>query len=158
MEVLFMRKYCNIFVLICALVSVPSAFAGEKWRLVSHAVPGTTQFQLSEIFCDTVNTLSNGELTIEPYAAGVLFPVFDTFDNLANGVVEIGMVYAAYWTGKDSAFNLTTRPGCPINTYAEGAYLDEKLEPFTKKLYAKYSSTKIPYQLLRKVPENKYTF
>jgi TRAP-type mannitol/chloroaromatic compound transport system substrate-binding protein len=90
-----MKKRCFVLVLAVVLLAAASADAGERWRLVSHAMPGTSQFHLSEIFCDTVRELSDGELVIEPFAAGVLFPVFDSFDNVANGVVEISMVYGA---------------------------------------------------------------
>ena len=124
--------------LVFMLFAASTSFAAHKWRLASHAMPGTSQFRLAEVFCQTVNTLSEGELVIEPYAAGVLFPVFDTFDNVANGVVEAGMAYSAYWTGKDPVFTLTTRPGCPLSTFAEGAYLENKLEEHYKKLYGKF--------------------
>ena len=124
--------------LVFMLMAASTSFAAHKWRLASHAMPGTSQFRLAEVFCQTVNTLSEGELVIEPYAAGVLFPVFDTFDNVANGVVEAGMAYSAYWTGKDPGFTLTTRPGCPLSTFAEGAHLEAKLEDYYKKLYGKF--------------------
>ncbi|MDR1510597.1 MAG: TRAP transporter substrate-binding protein [Synergistaceae bacterium] len=158
-----MKKRCLSFVLLfILLLTATAANAGERWRLVSHAMPGTSQFHLSEIFCNTVEELSGGELIIEPFAAGVLFPVFDSFDNVANGVIEISMVYGAYWNGKDSLFNLTTRPGCPIGTYAEAAYLDEALAPITEKLYAKYGikylghvqESPINEQLMSVVPIN----
>ncbi len=149
--------------LLLAAFSVQSADAATRWRVVTHAMPGTEQQKIAEDFCKTVKTLSKGELVIEPYAAGVLFPVFETFDNVANGVVDMAMVYGAYWTGKDPLFNLQTRPGCPLNTYAEGAYLDEKLEPFFSKLYAKHRikylghimESPIYEQLMSVVPINK---
>lgn len=128
-----------------SLFMTTSSFAAHKWRLASHAMPGTSQYRLSEVFCNTVNTLSKGELVIEPYAAGVLSPVFDTFDNVANGVVEAGMAYSAYWTGKDPGFTLTTRPGCPLSTFAEGAYLESKLTDYYTKLYAKHGITFLGY-------------
>lgn len=131
-----MKKFFAVLVLVLAMASAASA--SETWRTVTHAMPGTVQQKIVEDFCETVKTLSQGELVIEPFAAGVLFPVFETFDNLANGVVDMAMVYGAYWPGKDPGFILTTRPGCPLSTFAEGAYLDEKLEGYFGKLYAKY--------------------
>ena len=157
-----MKKFALLLAVVLVFVSAGTSFAAHKWRTVTHAMPGTEQQRIVEEFCETVKTLSEGELVIEPYSAGVLFPVFETFDNIANGVVEMAMVYGAYWTGKDTGFNLTTRPGCPINTYAEGAYLDEKLEPYFSKLYAKYRikylghfmESPIYEQLLSVVPIN----
>ena len=142
-----MKKLCIVvmLILVLTLFAAPASFAAEKWRLASHAMPGTSQFRLAEVFCETVNTLSQGELIIEPYAAGVLFPVFDTFDNVANGLIEAGMAYNAYWTGKDPGFMLSTRPGCPLSTFAEGAYLESKLVDYYTKLYGKFNITYLGY-------------
>jgi TRAP-type mannitol/chloroaromatic compound transport system substrate-binding protein len=134
-------KKCGL-VLLAVLLVVASGTAvcaaTVKWRLVTHAAPGTEQQRIAEVFCDTVKTLSGGEFVIQPFPAGVLFPVFETFDSLRMGVVEASMVYGAYWPGKDPGFILQTRPGCPLSTYAEGAYLDEKLFPYFENLYGKY--------------------
>jgi TRAP-type mannitol/chloroaromatic compound transport system substrate-binding protein len=137
MEAMSMKKILTI-ALILLLALATSSSAASNWRAVSHAMPGTVQHKIVEDFCETVKVLSQGELIIEPFAAGVLFPVFESFDNVANGVIEMSMVYGAYWPGKDPGFLLTTRPGCPLSTYAEGAYLDEKLFPYFEKLYAKF--------------------
>lgn len=135
-----MRKFLTVFLLVVlVLVGANAAFAAKvKWRLVTHAMPGTEQQRIAEEFCKTVETLSGGEFVIEAFPAGVLFPVFETFDNLRNGVVQASMVYGAYWPGKDPGFILTTRPGDPLGTYAEGAYMTEKLFPYFEKLYAKH--------------------
>jgi TRAP-type mannitol/chloroaromatic compound transport system substrate-binding protein len=124
--------------LILVLAVASSASAAYRWRSTSHAMPGTLQQEIFEQFAETIKTLSKGELIIEPFAAGVLFPVFDTLDNVQNGMIEMAMIYGAYYPGKDPMFLLTTRPGCPISTYAEGAYLDEKLEPLRVKLWKKF--------------------
>jgi len=131
-----MKKFFVALILVIAVAT--SASAAHRWRIVTHAMPGTAQQDIVECFCETVKTLSKGEFIIDPFAAGVLFPVFESFDNLANGVVEMSAVYGAYWPGKDPAFLLTTRPGCPLSTFAEGAYLEEKLEPHVAKIYDKY--------------------
>jgi TRAP-type mannitol/chloroaromatic compound transport system substrate-binding protein len=64
--------------------------------------------------------------------------VFESFDGVANGVVEAAMDYSSDWRGKDPLFTLTPQPGSPLGTFAEGAYLVEKLEPWFEKLYAKH--------------------
>lgn len=134
-------------------VTVQGAFAKVKWRLVTHAMPGTEQQRIAEVFCETVKTLSDGEFVIKPYPAGTLFPVFETFDNVANGVVNASMVYSAYWPGKDPLFNFTTQPGSPLSTYAEGAYLVEKLEPWFEKLYAKHRLTYLGHAMVSPIYE-----
>lgn len=135
-----MRKILVVTLMIAVvLAGANAAFAAKvNWRLVTHAMPGTEQQRIAEVFCETVEELSGGEFVIEAFPAGVLFPVFETFDNLRNGVIQASMVYGAYWPGKDPGFILTTRPGCPLSTYAEGAYMTEKLFPYFDKLYAKH--------------------
>ncbi|WP_045220929.1 TRAP transporter substrate-binding protein DctP [Desulfonatronum thioautotrophicum] len=150
-----MKKYFTIFMTIVFLAILShAAFAQQvRWRLVTHAMPGTEQQRIAEVFSETVKTLSGGQFTIETYPAGVLFPVFETFDNLANGVVNAAMVYSAYWTGKDPLFNFTTQPGSPLSTYAEGAYLVEKLEPWFEKLYAKHRITYLGHAMVSPIYE-----
>lgn len=145
-----MKKNIAIFLSVLALMAVyqPVFGAKVKWRLVTHSMPGTEQQRIAEVFAETVNTLSNGEFTIKTYPAGVLFPVFETFDNLANGMVNAGMVYGAYWPGKDPLFSFTTQPGSPLSTYAEGAYLVEKLEPWWTKVYAKHGLTYLGHAMV----------
>ncbi len=142
------KKIAILLSVLFLAIGVQSAFAKVKWRLVTHAMPGTEQQRIVEEFCDTVKTLSEGEFIIKPYPAGVLFPVFETFDNLANGMVNAAMVYSAYWPGKDPLFNFTTQPGSPLSTYAEGAYFVEKLEPWFKKLYAKHRITYLGHAMV----------
>jgi len=153
-----MKKF--LVALLLVVMATTPASAQFRWRAVTHAMPGTVQQQIVEDFAETVRVLSNGELTIETFAVDVLFPVFDTLDQLSMGVVEMSMVYSAYWPGRDSRFLLTTRPGCPIGTFAEGAYLDERLHPFFEYLYAQFGITHLGHfmnsplyeQLLSTVP------
>lgn len=123
-------------------IAVESAQAAEKtfkWRLVTHSMVGTYRFKHVEAFCDMVNKASDGRLVIEPYGAGVLFPVFDTFDAVKDGIVEAALCYSAYWPGKDPYFGLfATRPGSPLLTYHEGMYLDQRAFPLTEKAYGKH--------------------
>lgn len=69
-------------VLILVLVSQSVFAAKVNWRLVTHAMPGTEQQKIAEEFAETVKTLSGGDFVISVYPAGVLFPVFETFDNV----------------------------------------------------------------------------
>ncbi len=157
-----MKKAVVFLSMVLVLLTAQTSFAAYKWRAVTHSMPGTEQQRVFEEFAQTVKQLSRGELVIDVYAAGVLFPVFETFDNVANGLVDASMVFSAYWTGKDPLFNFSTRPGCPIGTFAEAAYLDQKLEKWWTKLYAKHRLTYLGYmeespiyeQLMSTVPIN----
>ncbi len=135
-----------VFALCLATIGVSSkAEAADKvfkWRLVTHSMVGTYRYKHVEAFADMVNKASNGRLIIEPYGAGVLFPVFDSFDAIRDGVVEMGMIYSAYWAGKDPFFAIfATRPVSPILTFHEGMYLDQRAFPIAEKVYKKHGIT-----------------
>ncbi|HCL80210.1 MAG TPA: hypothetical protein DIC53_09620 [Synergistaceae bacterium] len=150
-----MKKFLVLLaVLVLSMSGIQSASAAKvNWRLVTHAMPGTEQQHIAEVFCETVKTLSKGEFVIEPFAGGVLFPVFESFDAIANGVVDAGLVYSAYWTGKDPLFTLTTQPGNPLGTFAEAAYFADKLEPWFAKLYAKHRITYLGHAVISPIRE-----
>jgi TRAP-type mannitol/chloroaromatic compound transport system substrate-binding protein len=122
-----------------------SAFAAKektlKWRLTTHSLVGTSRFEnVVKPFCEMVNKLSNGRFIIEPYGAGVLFPVFESFGATQNGMVDAMMVYSGYWAGKDPFFGVAPLgPASPIMTYPEGMYLDSRLFPLFEKAYAKHN-------------------
>jgi len=153
-----MKKFFAALVLVFLVAS--SASAAHRWRAVTHAMPGTMSQQIVEDFAETVRVLSQGELVIETFAAGVLFPVFDSFDHLSNGVVQMSMVFTPFWAGRHPGFLLASRPGCPLFTYAEGAYLEERLHPLFASLYAQFGITHLGHltvnpmyeQLLSTVP------
>ncbi|WP_167495663.1 TRAP transporter substrate-binding protein [Desulfosediminicola ganghwensis] len=144
------RTIAVILSVFFVMMGSQAAFAAKKvnWRLVTHSMPGTEQQRIAENFAETVETLSQGSFKIKVFPAGVLFPVFETFDSLRNGMVNAGMVYSAYWPGKDPLFSFTTQPGSPLSTYAEGAYLVEKLDPWFTKLYAKHGMTYLGHAMV----------
>lgn len=155
-----MKKFLVALVLVLLVAS--SASAAIRWRGVTHVMPGTEQQRIVEQFAETVERLSGGELIIEPFAAGVLFPVSETFDNVAMGVVQVSFVYSGWWMGRDPAFALTSRLGCPVQTWSEGAYIEERLSFFYEALYERFGmrylghliSTSVPEQILSVVPIN----
>jgi len=156
-----MKKILIIALIFVLAVSTPAS-ATIRWRAVTHVMAGTEQFRIVEQFVETVRILSQGELIIEPFAAGILFPVSETFDSLALGVVEVSMVYSGWWVGRDPTFMLTSRLGCPVQSWSEGARIEELLEDFYTELYARFGKqylghlhvAPIPEQILSVVPIN----
>jgi TRAP-type mannitol/chloroaromatic compound transport system substrate-binding protein len=141
-------KKTVLFLAIFAVIfgSVSLGWAADKplyqWRAVTHSLPGTYRYKTIEKFCDLVKEASDGRMEIQLYGAGVLFPVFDTFDAVKNGIVEMAMCYGAYWTGKDPQFGvLSTRPGSPLRSIPEGFYLEEQAAPIFERLYKKFGIT-----------------
>ncbi len=111
-----------------------------RWRAVSHQLAGTARFEMTVVpFCKMVEKASNGRLIIEPFGAGILFPVFDTFEAIQNGTVEMAMVWNGYWAGNDPVFALAGNiPGDPISDYGEHYYRISKTGPILEKVYAKF--------------------
>jgi TRAP-type mannitol/chloroaromatic compound transport system substrate-binding protein len=132
------------FMLAAVFATADYSFAQQKvvkWRAVTHQLVGTSRYKGTVVpFCDMVKKASNGRLIIEPYGAGVLFPVPESFDAVRDGVVQMAMVWAGYWAGKDPVFALSgSRPGDPIVEYADNFYLSERAYPLVSKVYEKYS-------------------
>jgi TRAP-type mannitol/chloroaromatic compound transport system substrate-binding protein len=136
---------CVALFLACGFMNPETSEAADtvyKWRAVTHSLSGKEDYKIIQEFCEMVNKASNGRLVIEPFGAGVLFPVFDSFDAIKNGIVELSMCSTGYWTGKDPMFAaFATRPGCPIRSYHEVMYLDRAAYPVMKELYAKHGLT-----------------
>jgi TRAP-type mannitol/chloroaromatic compound transport system substrate-binding protein len=108
-----------------------------KWRLVTHQLPGTARYDTTILpFVEAVKAASGGRLIIEPYGAGVLFPVSETLDNVKNGVVEIAAIWSGYWAGKNPVFALAASiPADPINSFSEHYYKMDKLTPLISRVY-----------------------
>jgi len=129
--------------LIISFLVLDSARAAEKvikWRAVTHQLVGTSRYKGTVTpFCDMVKKASGGRFIIEPFGAGVLFPVAESLDSVRDGVVQMAMVWSGYWAGKDPVFALAgSRPGDPIKSFEDNYYRAEKLAPLLEKIYAKY--------------------
>jgi len=132
--------FCVTILSIVCINPITSEAADKvfKWRAVAHTMAGTEDFALVEAFCDAIKKASNGRLVIEPFGAGVLFPVYDSFDSVKTGTVEMMLCSHGYWGGKDPSFLYATRPGCPIQYFHEVMYLEDTIKPWVDKLYAKH--------------------
>ncbi len=138
----FILSVCVIVAMLFLLSDyVSAAEKVYKWRAVTHQLVGTARYKGTVVpFCDWVKKASNGRLIIEPYGAGVLFPVPESFDAVRDGVVQMAMVWAGYWAGKDPIFALSgSRPGDPIMEFSENFYLSEKEYPLVAKAYEKFN-------------------
>jgi len=134
----------SMLVVVVLLAMATSAFAADKkvfrWRAVSHQMAGTARYEMTVVpFCKMVEEASNGRLVIEPFGAGILFPVFDTFEAIQSGTIEMAMVWNGYWAGNDPVFALAGNiPGDPITDFGEHYYRIAKTGPVLEKVYAKY--------------------
>jgi len=104
-------------VVLCMVVALGVGFlfgaadsnAAEKainWKYNSLWPVGLALYQGDKYFCDTVNKLANGRLTIKLYPAGQLLPAYQNLDAVKKGTVQCAGDFGPYWSGKNTAFDL----------------------------------------------------
>lgn len=93
---------------IALTVAASSASAEEtKLRIQTHFSPETLSGQLAAEFIEDVQTMSNGEISIEMFYSGAVVKAAETFDAAATGILDCDMTGGAYQTGKNPAFQFT---------------------------------------------------
>lgn len=97
-----------------------------RWKMVTswpQNFPGlgTT----AQRFAETLNTLSNGRLTVQVFAAGELVPALEVFDAVSSGTAELGHSAAYYWKGKSPAAPFFTAVPFGMNAQEMNAWLYE---------------------------------
>ncbi|MSU88766.1 C4-dicarboxylate ABC transporter substrate-binding protein [Rhodobacteraceae bacterium 2CG4] len=88
-----------------AALLASAAFAQETTlRIQTHYNPEQTSGKLAAQFVEDVQTMSNGEISIEMFYASSVVATVETFDAAANGILDCDMTGGAYQTGKNPAF------------------------------------------------------
>jgi TRAP-type mannitol/chloroaromatic compound transport system substrate-binding protein len=97
---------------VVAMPAIAGAATERRWRCVTSwsrnmIGPGGSARRLAE----SITAMSNGELTIDVFAAGELVPALQVFDAVSAGTVELAHTAAVFWGGKMPAAPLfTTQP------------------------------------------------
>ncbi|WP_200799797.1 TRAP transporter substrate-binding protein DctP [Ectothiorhodosinus mongolicus] len=73
---------------------------GVRWRMQSAWQPGTIGYRTFETWCNSIQELTSGELSIEPFPAGAVAGTFETADAVASGVLDGMNWFTVYWPGK----------------------------------------------------------
>ncbi|MGB3555263.1 MAG: TRAP transporter substrate-binding protein [Jannaschia sp.] len=73
-------------------------------RIQTHYAPETESGRLAQEFFDKVQTMSNGEIVIEPFFSSSVVKSVETFDAAATGILDCDMTGGGYQTGKNPAF------------------------------------------------------
>lgn len=82
-----------------------SAFAEETHlRIQTLYSPETLSGKLAAQFIDDIQTMSNGEITIEMFYSSSVVKSVETFDAAATGIIDCDMTGGAYQSGKNPAF------------------------------------------------------
>ena len=93
----------------------------HQWRMVTTWTPALDVLQgNAERFASMVETMSEGQLKIEVFAAGELVPALGAFDACQQGTIEMYNGAAYYWAGKEPAAQWFT--AVPFGLNAQGQY------------------------------------
>ncbi len=87
-----------------AVTGVANAAKTTTLRIQTHYAPETPSGKLAQEFFDDVQTMSNGEIKIEPFFSSSVVKSVETFDAAATGILDCDMTGGAYQTGKNPAF------------------------------------------------------
>jgi TRAP-type mannitol/chloroaromatic compound transport system substrate-binding protein len=90
-------------------VGAPAVIASPKkirWQATSFWNPKVKiMFDMVKEYCETVKTMSDGQLEIKLYGGGELVPPGGAFDAVSKGTVQMGTGSPYFWAGKSTAFN-----------------------------------------------------
>ena len=81
-----------------------SALAQTTLRIQTHYGPETLSGKNAAMFIDDIQTMSNGEITVEMFYSSSVVASAETFDAAATGILDCDMTGGAYQTGKNPAF------------------------------------------------------
>ncbi len=101
-----LRKIVTVAFAAAMLVAMGGAQAAKTTtlRIQTHYAPETPSGKLAQEFFDDVQTMSNGEIKIEPFFSSSVVKSVETFDAAATGILDCDMTGGAYQTGKNPAF------------------------------------------------------
>jgi TRAP-type mannitol/chloroaromatic compound transport system substrate-binding protein len=117
-------------------VTVTATPAPEKvyrWRLVTHLAIGERRASGVHYFAELVKNLSGGRLIIEVYGGGELFPVTETYTQLARGTIEAAATYTGYWAALDPVMALMGAIPWPLTKPNELWYYLESIRDIAEK-------------------------
>jgi TRAP-type mannitol/chloroaromatic compound transport system substrate-binding protein len=89
-----------------AIFTAPAMAEIIKWRLVSVWPVYSSIHQSQTRLAKNIYELSDGRLQISVHPAGEIVPAPAVFDTVSKGSAEMGVDYASFWSGKNSAFDL----------------------------------------------------
>ncbi|MBJ3774432.1 TRAP transporter substrate-binding protein [Acuticoccus mangrovi] len=77
----------------------------------------------AQIVADHITKASGGRLSVRLYAAGEIVPPFQVLDAVADGTLDMGHGYPAYWAGKHPAMQFFTPMPFGMTTQEQNAWL-----------------------------------
>lgn len=122
-----------------AAPAVARAATPRRWRCVTSwsrtmPGPGVSARRLAA----AITTLSNGELTIDVFAAGELVPALQVFDAVSTGAVDMAHTASVFWGGKMPAAPLFTTAPFGLDPVAHVGWLAAGAQTQWDALYAPF--------------------
>ena len=96
-----------------AIAGASTAFAQTtNLRIQSHYAPETVSGKLAQEYIDDIQTMSNGEITVEMFWSSSVVKTVETFDAAASGILDCDFTGGGYQTGKNPALKLINHILC----------------------------------------------
>ena len=94
------------------------------WRLTSSYPKSlATLFGISTDFAQRISEATEGNFTIQPFAAGEIVPGLQALDAVTQGTVECAHTISSFYIGKDPSFAFDTSLPFGLNTRQHTAWL-----------------------------------
>ena len=124
-----------------AAPSIARAQAKRRWRCVTSWAknlpgPGISAARLAK----RITVMSQGELTIDVFAAGEIVPGLNVLDAVSNGTVEMGHSAALFWQGKMPIAPLFTTMPFGLSPTAHAGWIDGEGQALWDELYAGFGT------------------
>ena len=91
-----MASFCSFS---CACEQKP-----VNWKMQTLWSAGELPYHILLEFCDRIEVLTDGRLTITLFPAGAIIPTFETLGAVRSNVLQVMNVWPGYFTGKEPAF------------------------------------------------------
>jgi TRAP-type mannitol/chloroaromatic compound transport system substrate-binding protein len=89
---------------IAMVATAAHAQAKINWRLTTYVPEGNQDYrEYVEVFVKHVETLTNGEIKIQPFGAGVLAPAFEAPQAVQKGIADCALFFPAFMVNQDPA-------------------------------------------------------
>jgi TRAP-type mannitol/chloroaromatic compound transport system substrate-binding protein len=123
-------------------LAAPAIARGQtvrRWRCATSWAknlpgPGVTAARLAK----RIGEMSNGELTVDVFAAGEIVPALNVFDAVMTGTVEMGHTASLFWQGKTPAAALFTTQPFGLSPTEHAAWIDAGGQALWDELYAPF--------------------